>query len=861
MFPLRMALREVHVGWAHTNYFILCIALGVGSIVGIEALSQNLKSSVDQNARSLMASDVEISTRLDLNPQDKKFLLSLTKDNIRWIHINEMLSMASSSDQQASQLVELKAIDNGYPFYGTFKSTPKESLNNLLGPQPSTFDKYGVLVQKDLLFKLNLKVGNQLLLGHALFIITGTIEHEPDRIANAFSLGPRVLISKDGLTASQLLKPASRVHHRYLFKVPASIPPGALKEILEKELSQNGLKIKTFHEVRPRVQEFLKNLTFYLGFIGLMTLLIAGIGVVESMRSLIRKYLKSIAILKCLGASSKQIMAIYLFQALIIGMIGSLIGIVLGTIIQFTLPLLLNTLFAFNVSHQLSYISIVKGLLIGVTTAVVCTSWPLLEIKHIGPYSIFRRYTEAATGPLYSSLRFRLNQSLLPATLIFLAMFGVIYSHTQSIPLGIIFIGFLLTSIIILICTTYCVIYITKRTPKMCSLIWHHGLNNLSRPGNHTMPTIIAIGLSVMLIMSILLIKNNLLTHIGTHRPDTTPSFFFIDIQPDQKSLFIKTTKSFIDKFPDLSTKDIKSVSTIYPLIRSRLTHINETPIEIEKIKHEENSWYFSREYVLTFSDTLPEHNTILRGKWWSKNYSGNENLVSIEEDVAQHLGVDLGSTISLDVQGIPIRGTVTSIRRVNWNSLTTNFYIIFSPGALKKTPMTYAATIQIPPEVETTLQRHLITAIPNITAIRVREVLELVTHVIEHISLSIHFMGLFGIVASMIVLASALAATRHQRLYDASIFKTLGATRVMISKTLAVEYTVTGASAGIIGIILAVFLSWAILTFIMKIPWIFYPSTLFYGLITTIVLTATIGFFSTFHILNQKPLKILRED
>ena len=291
------------------------------------------------------------------------------------------------------------------------------------------------------------------------------------------------------------------------------------------------------------------------------------------------------------------------------------------------------------------------------------------------------------------------------------------------------------------------------------------------------------------------------------------------------------------------------------------ITRIHGTSLRLDEIGQREDSWYFTREYVLTFMDAFPKHNVLIRGQWWPNNHGRDVPLISIEEDVAEHLGVDLGSEIELDVQGMTVRGTVASIRRVNWNSLTTNFYMIFSPGSLDHTPMTYVGTVRVPPDAETSLQQRIIRTLPNITAIRIREVIELAATMIHHMSLSIHFMALFSVITGLVVLSGALAATRYQRIYDAAILKTLGSTRGMLARTFAVEYAVTGVSAGILGIALSVGLSWSVLHFMMEIPWNFHPSTLLLGVVITVGLTTAVGFLSTFGILGHKPLPILREE
>ena len=858
-FPLRMALREFRSGWNHVSYFIVCVAIGVGAIVVVDSLSENLEARIQQDARTLVAGDVEIRTRRALPPDDLTFLNALKRRNIHWVHIQEMLAMASDSEQSATQLVELKAIENGYPFYGTLNTIPADALTTLFRMQHNT-NRYGALVQESLLLRLGLTVGNDLKLGHTHFVIIGTIQHEPDRIAGTFSLGPRVMISREGLDTTQLVQPGSRVQHRYLFHIPPPTTPDTVKEILHNTLTDDLAQIKAYFEVRPRVQVVFQHLSTYLGLLGLITLLIGAVGVAESVRSLMRKRIETIAILKCLGASSRTILAVYLTQALMLSTIGSLLGVACGVLIQLMLSPLLTAFVPVELSLRPAPIAITNGVVTGLITAIAFALWPLIDIKHTRPYVIFRRDVSASTAPSMTSLQSAFRVKWIPAGLIVLIVIGVVYNHTRSITLSTMFLGFVIAAIVLLSLTVWLIVRFTSQLPQLRPLPWRHGLANLSRPGSQTFPSTMSIGLSVMVILTITLIEHDLLTYMGTYNLDTTPSLFFIDIQPDQKEAFLREIASHNNTTDRHATPSRSTMTTLHPLIRSRLTGIDGIPIRFDDVINKTDIWYFTREYVITFMDTFPEHNTLIRGQWWSNAHSGHPPLISIEEDVADYLGVDLGSVIELDVQGKTVRGIVSSVRQVNWNTMTTNFYMIFSPGSLDHTPMTYLGSVRVPADEETALQQRIIRTLPNVTAIRIREILETAATMIQHMTLSIRYMALFCLIVSLIVLSSALAAARYQRLHDIAILKTLGSTRKMIAKTFAVEYAVIGACAAVSGIMLSIGLSRSILHFMMQIPGNFYPLTLLSGLVITVGLTTTVGFLSTYRTLGEKPFPMLRE-
>ena len=384
------------------------------------------------------------------------------------------------------------------------------------------------------------------------------------------------------------------------------------------------------------------------------------------------------------------------------------------------------------------------------------------------------------------------------------------------------------------------------------------------RPGNQVVNITIAIGIGVMVVTTVSLVERSLLAQVSENRPTDSPTFFFIDIQPDQAEGFVSL----------LHQRSNDQAPKLTPLVRSRLAGLKGEPVKIEATSEEEErkekaaqkeerrkKWYLTREYVLTFLHDLPKDNKVVRGEWWKPGQVFTKPLISIEEDAAKQLDLTVGDTLELDIQGTPITGEISSIRQVEWGNFSTNFYMIFSPGALDGAPHTYVATVRVAPSEEVALQQAVVASFPNVTAINMGDVLDSFAKVLDRLSLAIRAVALFCVLSGGLVMAAALAATRYRRLYESVILKALGATRSMIARSFAVEYALLGTLGGLLGCALASVLSWAVLETVFDLSWNLQPAVLAVGVIATIILTMLVGFLSTYRILGQPPLSVLRQE
>lgn len=875
IFALKLAWRETRTSWKHFVYFFICIALGVGAVVGLGLFAANIEQTITRDARALLGGDLEIRLTHRLGDPGQAVLDSLRGRDILVSHVSELVAMSATAHRddrgvsdRSTQLVELKAVDPAYPLYGSVTTQPQTPLSALLHPIEDPFCPnrcFGAVVQPALLIRLGLELGSPLKIGQAVFIIRGTLEQEPDRVAGAFSLGPRVLISRQGLAATDLVRPGSRIRERYLLRLPSDVPLKGMAHEMRGRLADEGARVVTYQDAQPRIRRFLEQLAQYLGLIGLAALFIGGIGIASTIQAFLKEKVLTLAILKTLGAESRVLLASYLGQALFLGVIGSGLGIVVGLVLLALLPELLSGMLDLSMTRQLFALPLIKGVVLGMLTTLLFALWPLLGIRHVPPALVFRREVtphpdrdESGGATWFSRMRRRLSADPpryatalgITAGLAALAMW-----QARSVTLGLLFVGGLAVAIGMLALGALGLIRLVGVFPFGRSFAVRHACTNLRRPDGQVSSILVAIGVGVMVVVTVSLVEGALLRALGERIPTDAPSFFFIDIQPDQATPFRHLVSERTSAPPEL-----------LPVVRSRLSAIDGRDVDPNRYQNRRDGWYFTREYVLTYREDLPEGNAIVEGGWWNgaadkDEAGGTGGRVSVEADAARHLGLEVGSTVTFDIQGTPIRAHVTSLRSVDWSSFSPNFYMILEPGSLTGAPVTYIAAVRVPSSMEVPLQQAVVRHFPNVTAIKVGDVLANVVRMLKRLVFAIQGIAAFCIVTGAIVLAGALAATRYRRIRESAILKAFGATRRILTLSFATEYLLLGAMAGVIGIGLAVLLSWAVTTFVLDIGWAFLPRILTVALACTMLLVLVVGTLGTFRILGRPPLAVLREE
>jgi putative ABC transport system permease protein len=849
-FAVRQAGREIRAAWRQFAGLVACVALGVAALVAVGTFAANLRASMAREGKTLLGGDLELRSPRPLDDAVEARLADLAAAGATTVRLRELASMARS-DGGAALMVEVKAVEPGYPLYGRLETRPAGPLDALLEP-------HGALVDERLLERLGVKPGERLFLGEVALTVRGVILHEPDRSGSLLTLGPRLLVSGRTLDASGLTGPGARVRYKALVRLPEgrggepSTGPAAarlLRQRLTRAAEDPAVRVSSFDRAQPSLRRFFDQLETYLGLVALATLFVGGVGVAAAVRTFIRRRRDAIAILKCLGASSRLLVGGYLLQAAALGAVGSVAGAVIGVALQPLVVRLLVGVVPFAVDTHVHAGTLVRAFALGGVTTVLVALWPLLEIAAVPPSLLLRR--DVDDRPVAGRRRWLAGAGI-AAGLIALVMW-----QAGSLRLSAVFVGATVAALGLLAAIARVVVAAARRAPRPASLVLRQGIANLARPGGHTAGIVVALGTGVMLLVAIGLLEANLGRQIDHERRREVPSFFFVDIQTGQRERFAAVVRQVAGVDP-----------VVIPIVRARLAAVNGEPVTraglVRRRTSDDKQFYFTRDYFLSTARAMPESNLLVAGRWWEPDAAraaGARVLASVEEKAAESLGVTVGSTLTFDVQGVPVEADVASVRKVDWQTFSANFMVLLSPGALDGAPETYIATARVAPAVEAALQNAVAAEMPNVTGVPVRDVFERVDAVLGRVALAVRAIALLAIAVGLAVMAGALAASRYQRLLESVILRTLGATRGVVARVFAVEYACLGAAAGLGGSALAVLLAWAVVHFILDTPWTFEPALVGMGVLLAVVVAVAVGFLATYRLLGQKPLVVLRRE
>lgn len=840
-----LALAESRGAWHRFIFFIVCIAIGVGAIMTVKSFSSLINTAIQGESKGLLAADIEIKGRWEQNPDDIKFQKTALPPETQFQFIKELHAMAlysESNEEKASLLVELKSVPAQapfYPMYGSIESTPPHPLENMLADS-------GAVVDPAFLLRTNLKIGNFFQLGKTRAHINGTITKEPDRITRAFSIGPRVFISHPTLKKADLIQVGSRVKYRTLIRLSKSILLEDALIILEKGLTDKSLSLRSYKDMESSINNSIERMGQYLKALGIIALLMGGIGVAMIIRTFMAQKLDTIAILNCLGASPRVILKIYFLQSLLLGFLGSLIGMLLGYGIQFSLPSKLSGLTNLNLEPEFYWAPALHSFSLGMITTILFCTLPLLRASKTKPLRLFRRNfeEELSPGTLWERRAF--------GVLFVFIITAIVIWQAGSIKHGIIFILALGISGSLLSGFAVILIKVLKKIPSSVKMLRHYGLTNLHRPNNQTRSIVTCLGMGIMLVLTVRLVQIDMIAMLKENKEVNPPNYFFIDIQSDQTETFTKTL--------DLIAP--RAERTLTPLIRSKFYGIDGHLAKNWPYKNKrKEEWFITRNFVTTVIERggLPKDNVVTQGVWWKKE-DAMVPQVSLEEDAAKRLGAKIGSQLTMDIQGIKITAPVTSIRKVNWRNMRTNFYMIFSTGALEGAPITYVATVNVPIHKELELQHAVVNALPNVTALSTRDIVDTIEGVVNKLKTLVDFMSAFTIMAGLIILSGSVASTKYRRLKESAVLKILGAKQNKIAGILGVEYATVGVLASIIGVGMSSGLSWGIMKYLVKAPWHPRLDVMLWALGLSVVLTTFTGIISSIDVLKNKPLKTLRQ-
>ncbi len=836
LFPLRMAWRETRAATGKFLFVVLSVALGAGALTAVTGFNESVRYTLLREARTLMAADMSLRMPVEPSAGELEFLEELRQQGIVSTRVTETVSMASGGDAEAPVLVSVKSADlSVYPFYGALE----------LDPAGASLDEHSVAVSDDLLLRLGNQIGDSIEIGEKKFRIAARIAREPDRMTTGFTLGPRVLFTRAGLAATGILVPGSRITERVLLRLPPGHNLASTRESLERVFGRRA-RVTDYTETNPQLTRALDRATRFLALVSLIALIVAGLGVGAAMQSHLRQKMPNIAFMKCIGGRSDHIIGIYVVQAVLIGITGSVAGVIIGAFAQSAFARLVTSYFDIGVTLIWPVMAMLKGIAAGVATALLFALPSLIAISEVKPAFILRKEVSGDAG------RHRDRKSLLAAAAILAGLWGLAVWIGSSLRYASIFAGVLIGSILVLAGTGALLLWAVRRVSGHAAIrrsaAVKHGIANLYRPGAHATAILASIGIGVMFTLCVYFLQHSLLEEVRLTAPPDAPNLFLINITDRERDGIVQLLQT---------EPGISGQQPLSPSVSAQLMTIDGTPLELIPLEQGARR-FLNTQFTLTWSRDVPPATEILEGSWWDAEPS--EPLVSVQEFAAQALGLKVGSVIEWTAIGGSIRGRVANIRRTDALRVGANNQFILSPGALDEFSPVYYGAMRVKPEHIGRLQARIFKQFPTVTVINAADILEVIQDVMDRVSLAVRFVAGFAIFGGLVVLASSVAGTRYRRMREVAILRTVGATHGTLVRMLCAEFAVIGSAAGLAGGVLGAIASSVMIGQILDTPYKFSWPPVFAAMAITAVLTVVTGWLASYGILNRKPLDILRQ-
>jgi putative ABC transport system permease protein len=861
-FVLKMLARELRSSWRRLLFFFVCVAVGVGAIVAIRSVIQSVRTGLMSEARSIIASDVLISTN---RPWTNEVLTALgqrlaTNDVLDRMDAIETATMVrAEGGAEAARMVELRGVPPKFPFYGRVILQDGQAFSHDL------LRGRGALVRPELLTQLGTRVGGRLIIGGQPFTIRGVIAQEPGRRVGAFSFGSRVLIDYDDLRATELLAFGSRASYQILLRVREQAVESMTRDI-RRDFRDRFVQARSYRSTEDDIGEDLMRAENYLSLVGFVMVVLGGIGVWSVTRVFVKQKLRSVAILKCVGATANQILATYVAQVLLLGIGGSLLGVGIAAVAIAAVPPSAAAAFG-NVSYGLTLSAALQGLAVGLLVSLLFSLVPLLEVRRVKPLLLLRSL-DTLSAPVTGARTWRSRMipnwlrradpvQIAAAAIVTAALVALAAWQASSIQVALVVCGGFAGIALILHGAGALLVRAVRPLAATPYFPLRHAVGSLRRPGNQTRVILLAVGLGSFFVLGVRALQANLLEQFTVQLKRSGADMFLIDIQQDQAD----GVRAF---FRDAGIAEPQLI----PVLRARVTAVRGSETNLESYADVRGRGGLGREYVITYRDRLEPNETLLDGEFWTGKpplpADATELEVSIEKNIRDRARIRPGDVMRFDVLGRIVQARVTSVREVEWGDARNGgFMFVFRPGSLERAPHTYIATLKAPedPAARARLQRDLVTRYPNVSAIDVREVLAQIQSVVDNVTFAISIVGTVALASGALILIGAVAMTKFQRVYEAAILRTLGASTRVLGTMLALEYSALGLIAGLIGATGSLALSWAVCRFVFEIDWSPAPGLLAAGAFATTLLVGIIGIVASADVLRKKPLATLRAE
>ncbi len=826
------ARRELRGGLKGFRIFLACLALGVAAIAAVGSVRASIEAGLAREGAALLGGDAEMDFTYRFASEDERAWMATRADAVS--EVVDFRSMAVVGDERG--LTQIKGVDAAYPLVGRVGLAPDIPLDEALSSENGL---PGAVMERVLIDRMGLSVGDTFALGTKTFRLTAVLENEPDSAAGGFALGPRTIVRTQSLEGSSLLAPGTLFSTKYRLDLPPNADLAELERDARMAFEDTGLRWTDARNGAPGVAEFVDRLGAFLVLVGLSGLAVGGVGVSAAVRAYLAGKTNVIATLRTLGADRATIFQTYFLQIGVLSVVGIMIGVALGALVPILLAPLIEARLPIPANLAIYPAPLAEAAIYGLLTAFVFTLWPLARTEDIRAATLFRDALSA--GPMLPAARYLLAIALGLGLLIGLAGW---FSGTWRLTLWTA--GGIAAALVMLAASAYLIRVLSRQGGRVAKgrprLRW--ALAAISGPREGAASVVLSLGLGLSVLAAVGQIDGNLRNAITGNLPDVAPSYFFVDIQKDQMEGYTERLEN------DPAVRRIQSA----PMLRGVITRINDKPAREVAGNH----WVLEGDRGVTYSAEMPAGTRLTEGTWWAENHSGLPQI-SFADEEAEEMGLSLGDTLTINILGRDITGTITSFREVDFSTAGIGFILSMNPAALSGAPHSFISTVYAEPEAEAAILRDLANQFPNITAIRVRDAIDRVADVLSGLAAATSYGAGATLLTGFLVLIGAAAAGTSARTYEAAVLKTLGATRRSILISFALRAALLGLCAGLVALGAGIAGGWAVSTYVMDTDFsIIWPSALVI-IAGGVLATLAAGLAFAWAPINARPAQVLR--
>jgi putative ABC transport system permease protein len=834
-----MAWRDSRASRKRLLLFVSSITLGVAALMAISSFGVNLRQGLDYQAKTLLGADLVVRARQAFSDEVEQLFRTIGGEQARETGLSSMVLFPKTG---ATRLAQVRALEGRFPFFGEMETEPASAAWDFR-QSPSA------LVEDGLMLQYNVAVGDEIRVGSYTYRIAGRLKKVPGESATAGLLGARVYIPKGTLNQTRLLQRGSAATYKVYFRLPQDTDAEQLAKKLEPDFIRLRLDTETVEERKANLGRSLENAYDYLNLVAFIALLLGSIGVASSVHVYIKQKVNTLAVLRCLGARNRSTFAIYLIQTSTLGVAGASGGVLLGLGVQYVLPRLMQDFIPVAIPFFISWVSLAEAMVTGFGIAFLFSLLPLVGLRRVSPLLAIRASYEESTQKQHDLWRG------LVCVLILISVAAFSVAHTRRWTHGMWFTLGLLAGITVLAGVAWLVRFSARRlVTRSRSYIWRQGIANLYRPNNQTLVLMLSIGLGTFLMMTLYLIHGVLVQEVTLLGSGHQPNLVLFDIQADQREDLRKLVQT-------LNVPILQEV----PIVTMRLASVQGRAVEeiLKDPKRSVPESALQREYRSTYRDKLIDTEKLILGKWQSQATPGSGPiLVSLEQGIAQRLKVRLGDELVFDVQGLPVATRVGSLRKVEWERVQPNFFVVFPAGVLEDAPQFYVMVLKTVTNDESArLQQAVVQKFPNVSAIDLALIVNLIDTILDKVAFVVRFMALFSIFTGLVVLAGAVITGRYQRIRESVLLRTLGARKRQVLQIMLVEYFFLGMLAALTGLLLAWAASWALAHYVFDAPFVPFLQPSLLALLIVTLLAVAIGMLNSRGVVTRPPLEVLRAE